>query len=65
MLTEREKKLMRIAHETGYLTGLLDAEEGKSNLKLSERFDDWLEEPAAEGGYIETVGMIISHEAGK
>jgi len=52
---------MRVAHETGYLTGLLDAEEGKSNYTLSERFEDWLQEPAGEGGL--TIEMLISHEA--
>ena len=60
MLTDREKKLMRVAHEVGFLAGIDDAENGHSNYKLSERFDDWLSEPAADCGI--TVEMVIAKE---
>lgn len=62
MLTEREKKLMRMAYETGFLEGVLDAENGHSNYTVVERFEDWLSDDVAEGGY--TVEMLLSHEAG-
>lgn len=63
MLTEREKRLMRVAHEHGYELGLFDAREGKSNFTLLERFDDWLDESVSDSGH--TVEMLISHEAGE
>lgn len=62
MLTEREKKLMRMTYETGFLQGVHDAENGKSNYTVAERFEDWLNEDVAEGGY--TVERLLSHEAG-
>lgn len=61
MLTEREKKLVRIGYESGFLEGVHDAENGHSNYTVAERFEDWLSDSVAEGGY--TVEILVSHEA--
>ena len=50
MLTDREKKLMLTAFETGFMCGVADAENGYSNVPQKERFDDWLSEVIADNG---------------
>ena len=62
MLTEREKKLMQIAYETGFFGGVHDAENGHSNYTVAKYFEDWLNDTVGEVGY--TVEMLLSHEAG-
>jgi len=50
MLTDRERKLMLAAFETGFIHGVDDVENGYSNTPQKERFESWLSEVIADNG---------------